>query len=62
MFLRVTIIIIAVVQCSLIESTWPSMLYFKINSLWPHFLKTHLRGDSPKDTTLSSKVPGTVSK
>ena len=38
------------------ESTWPSMPSFKIDSLWPHFLKTHLRGDSPMDTTLS---PGT---
>ena len=35
------------------ESTWPSMPFFKIDSLWPHFLKTHLRGDSPMDTTLS---------
>ena len=33
---------------------------FKINTLWPHFLKTHLRGESPTDMTLFIKVPGTV--
>ena len=33
---------------------------FKMDTLWPDFLKTHLRGDSPMDTTLSIKVPGTV--
>ena len=62
MCIRVTINIVAAVQylLSLIESTWPSMPSFKINSLWPDFLKTHLRGDSPMDTTLSSRVPGTV--
>ena len=42
------------------ESAWPSMPSFKIDILWPDFLKTHLRGDSPMDTTLSIKVPGTV--
>ena len=42
------------------ESAWPSMLSSKIYILWPDFLKTHLRGDSPMDTTLSIKVPGTV--
>ena len=42
------------------ESVWPSMPSFKKDTLWPDFLKTHLRGDSPMDTTLSSKVPGTV--
>ena len=36
------------------ESTWPSMPSFKIDPLWPHFLKTF-----PMDTTLS-KVPETV--
>ena len=34
------------------ESAWPSMPSFKIDTLWPGFLKTHLRGDSPMDTTL----------
>ena len=45
------------------ESAWQSMPSFKIDTLWPDFLKTHLRGDSPMDTTLSIKVqdvPGTV--
>ena len=42
------------------ESAWPSMPSFKKDTLWPDFLKTHLRGDSPMDTTLSIKVPGTV--
>ena len=42
------------------ESAWPSMPSFKKDTLWPDFLKTHLRGDSPMDTILSIKVPGTV--
>ena len=44
------------------ESALPSMPSFKIDrpTLWPAFLKTHLRGGSPLDTTLSIKVPGTV--
>ena len=43
------------------ESAWPSMPSFQIDTFWPDFLKkTHLRGDSPMDTTLSIKVPGTV--
>ena len=33
---------------------------FKKDTLWPDLLKTHLRGDSPMDTTLSIKVAGTV--
>ena len=42
------------------ESAWLSMPSFKIDTLRPDFLKTHLRGDSPMDTTMSIKVPGTV--
>ena len=42
------------------ESAWPSMPSFKIDTLCPDFLKTHLRGDSPMDTALSGKVPFTV--
>ena len=38
------------------ESALPTMASFKIDTLWPDFLKTHLRGDSP----MSIKVPGTV--
>ena len=42
------------------EPTWPSVSSFKIDPVWPHFLKKNARGDSPMDTTLSIKVPGTV--
>ena len=42
------------------ESAWPSMPYFKIDHLWPDFLKTRIRGDSPMDATLYIKVPETV--
>ena len=34
------------------ESAWPSMPSFKIDTLWPDFLKTYLRGDSPMDTSI----------
>ena len=42
------------------ESALPSVPSFKINTLWPDFLKTHLRLDSSMDTNLSIKVPGAV--
>ena len=38
------------------ELAWPSMPSFKIDTLWPDFLKTHLMGDSPMDNTLYQEL------